>query len=51
MGRPANALTIVAATYVGLVLIKDGTAGTLIGNAATFLRTAVKGITPLTRVG
>lgn len=48
--RGSSAVTIAAATFIGLVLIKDGTAGTLISNAATFLRTGAQGLKPLTNV-
>lgn len=39
--------TYFAAAVVVLVLIKDGTAGTLIGNAATFGQNLAKGVRPL----
>lgn len=49
--RPSSAITIAAATFVGLVLLKDGTLPTMISNGATFLRTTVTGLKPLTNVG
>lgn len=49
--KPSGFVTTAAVVFVGLVLIKDGTAQTLVGNVATAVQTFVKGIKPITTVG
>lgn len=48
--KGSSAVTIAAGTFIGLVLIKDGTLPTMISNLATFARTTVGGLKPLTNV-
>lgn len=48
--RGSSAVTVGAAVFIGLVLIKDGTMGRLVGNAATFLQTGAQGLKPLTNI-
>lgn len=48
--RGSSAVTVAAGVFIGLVLIKDGTMGKLIGNAASFLQTGAQGLKPLTNV-
>lgn len=47
----AKYVTAFAVSYFGLVLLKDGTLGTLVQKGADFVSTGVSGLRPLTRVG
>lgn len=47
MGRN---LAIAAAVVIGLIFIKDGTFGSLVGDAARGLSDAGKGLKPLTNI-
>jgi hypothetical protein len=40
-----------AAFYLGMVMLKDGTLGTVVGNAARTVESGIKGIKPITQVG
>jgi hypothetical protein len=46
----AGPFTIGAAVVLGLILIKDGTMQTLIGNIATTVQTFAGGIKPVTGI-
>lgn len=46
----AKGFTYFAAAVVALVLIKDGTAGTMIQDGANFLKHGASGIRPLSTV-
>lgn len=45
-----NGVTIGAAVIIGLILIKDGTAGSLFQDAARGLTDFAKGVKPLTNI-
>lgn len=49
--KASTGLTYFAVFFAGMVLIKDGTAQTLIGNIATTAKTFIGGIKPITTVG
>lgn len=49
--RPSSGFAIAGLTFLGLVMLKDGTLGKLVGNIATGVQTTVSGLTPLTKVG
>lgn len=46
-----KALAGFAAFYLGMVMLKDGTAGKVVGNAAKTVESALNGIKPITQVG